>query len=244
MAKMTLEQLVSQLRTAYGDDLLRAVLLYGSAAGGEQQQEKNSDFNVLVLVTTLPETAVAAAGAVVRAWQEAGNPPPLTLTEAEWRSSVDVFAMEHADMQERNRVLYAAPGYAPFTGRLVTRAHVRHQLEYEAMATLLRVRSGMFAAGADAGKRIALLSGSISQVRALFRAYLRLAGETPPADSAALCRAAAVRGGFVPDPFVAVVEHRRGSAILDGAGAARTLAGYHAGLEQLVAHLDALPDEA
>ena len=170
MAKMTLEELVSQLRSAYGDDLLRAVVLYGSAAGGEHHA-KHSDFNVLVLVTALPETAVAAAGAVMRAWQDAGNPVPLTLTEAEWRSSVDVFAMEHADMQERNRVLHAAPGYAPFTGRLVTRAHVRHQLEYEAMATLLRVRSGMFAAGADSAKRIALLTGSLSQVCARVGRY-------------------------------------------------------------------------
>lgn len=243
MAKMTLEELVSQLRAAYGDDLLRAVVLYGSAAGGEHHA-KHSDYNVVVLVSDLPERVIAAAGAVLRAWQEAGNPPPLTMTEAEWRSSVDVFAMEHADMQERNKVLHAAAGYAPFAGRLVTRAHVRHQLEYEAMATLLRVRSGMFAVGSDATKRIALLSGSLSQVSVLFRALLRLAGGTPPTDSAALCRAAATLGGFSADPFVAVVEHRRGSTKLDGAGAARTLVGYHAGLEQLVAYLDALPDEA
>ena len=37
--------------------------------------------------------------------------PYETLTEAEWRSSVDVFAMEHADILQRHKILYAAPGF-------------------------------------------------------------------------------------------------------------------------------------
>ena len=99
MAKMTLDDLATQLRAAY-PGALRAVVLYGSAAGGEHHA-KHSDQNVLVIVRALSLEAMRAAGAVARAWRENGNPPPLTLTESEWRSSVDVFAMEHADSNKR-----------------------------------------------------------------------------------------------------------------------------------------------
>ena len=242
MAKMTMEQFVSQLRAAFGDDALRAVVLYGSAAGGEHHAE-HSDLNVLLIVHELQASAVVKLGAVVRAWREAGNPAPLTLTEAEWRSSVDVFAMEHADMQERNKVLFAAPGYAPFTGRLVKRSDVRHQLEFEAMATLLRVRTAMLEAAGDGKQGVALLAASISRVQVLFRALVRLAGDTPPVDRVELCRMAAARAGFSPDAFVAAIEHRRGAVKVTEMKAGAVLEGYHAGLERVVAYLDALPDE-
>ena len=51
MARMTLDELVSQLRAAYGT-ALRSVVLYGSAAAGEHIA-KRSDYNVLVIVDAL-----------------------------------------------------------------------------------------------------------------------------------------------------------------------------------------------
>jgi hypothetical protein len=239
MAKMTLDDLVAQLREAYGP-ALRAAVLYGSAAGGEHHA-KHSDHNVLVIVKALTLDGMRAAGAVARAWGAAGNPTPLTLTEAEWRSSVDIFAMEHADILERHRILYAAEAYSPLEGLQVAPADLRQQLEYEAMGTLLRLRGGIFSAGDDAAKRVALLAASASQVLVVFRAVLRAVGERPAADNEALCRAVATRAGFDAEPFTAVVAHRRGARALEGAAVADTLAGYHAGLERLVAWLDALP---
>lgn len=239
MAKMTLDNLVAQLREAYGP-ALRAAVLYGSAAGGEHHA-KHSDQNVLVVVTALTLDGMRAAGAVARAWRAAGNPAPLTLTEAEWRSSADIFAMEHADILARHRVLYAAEGYVPLDGRGVAAADLRQQLEYEAMGTLLRLRGGIFSAGEDASKRLALLTASASQVLVIFRALLRALGEEPAADNEAVCRAVAARAGFDAGPFTAVVAHRRGARALAGGAITDTLAGYHAGLERLVAFLDALP---
>src|SRR3954469_23669105 len=111
MAKMTLDELVSQLRAAYGTEL-RSVVLYGSAAAGEHIP-KRSDYNVLVVVDSLSLDKLRAVAAVARAWAEAGNPPPLTLTSREWRSSADIFPMEYADILERHKVLH---GEAPFDG--------------------------------------------------------------------------------------------------------------------------------
>src|SRR5215471_17402461 len=111
MARMTLEELVSQLRAAYAS-ALNAVVLYGSAAAGEHIAKK-SDYNVLVVVDALDANRLAAASAVSRAWAEAGNPAPLTLTTSEWRGSADIFPMEYADILERHRVLFGTP---PFDG--------------------------------------------------------------------------------------------------------------------------------
>jgi hypothetical protein len=239
MAKMTLDDLVAQLRGAYADTL-RAVVLYGSAAGGEHH-DKHSDYNVLVIVQSLSLEKFSVAGSVARAWTGGGHRPPLTLTAAEWRSSVDVFAMEHADILARHQVLYVAEGYDVFGGLAVKAADLRQQLEYEGLGALLRLRNATFAAGTDAKHRTEMLAATSSQVLVLFRTLLRLLGETPSSDNEALCRRVAELGGFDAAPFVAVVAHRRGAALLRGAQVAEALSGYHVGLERFVAYVDALP---
>src|SRR6478672_7025031 len=147
MARMTLDELVSQLRAAYGS-ALRSVVLYGSAAAGEHIA-KRSDYNVLVIVDALDAKHIAAASAAARAWAEAGNPAPLTLTHHEWRGSSDIFPMEYADILERHKVLYGTP---PFDGVSVARGDLRLQVEREAMGKLLQFRQGVLAAGNDAKK--------------------------------------------------------------------------------------------
>lgn len=76
---MSLDDLVQQLRQVHGD-ALRAAVLYGSAASGEQVVG-HSDFNVLVIVSSIDVAQMRSLGQTMRAWQEAGNPPVLVLTE-------------------------------------------------------------------------------------------------------------------------------------------------------------------
>ena len=83
MARMTLDELVKQLRAAYGT-ALRSIVLYGSSAGGEAGAKKQ-DHNVLVIVDSLDASRLRAASAASRAWVDAGNHAPLTLTREEWR---------------------------------------------------------------------------------------------------------------------------------------------------------------
>src|SRR5438045_2233234 len=144
MAKMTPDELVEQLRAAYGAEL-RSVVLYGSAAAGEHIP-KRSDYNVLVLVEALSLERLSAAAAVAGAWSEAGNPAPMTLTLREWRGSADIFAMEYADIIERHKILY---GESPFDGIRVDPRDLRLQLEHEAMGKLLKLRQGVLASGGD-----------------------------------------------------------------------------------------------
>lgn len=233
MAKMTLEELVAQLRAAFGSGL-QTVVLYGSAAGGEHIA-KRSDYNVLVIVDDLPAERLQAASAVVAAWSEGGNPPPLIFTNAEWRGSSDIFPMEYADILDRNRVLHGAP---PFDGIRVDPRDLRLQLEHETMGKLLKLRRGVLSAGNDRDKQIQLLDASVSTIMVLFRALLRLHGQTPPTDNVALSEAVGVRAGLNADAFVKVIRHVRGEAKLSANDVGPVLHDYVLGVECVARHMD------
>ena len=233
MAQMTLDELTTQLRAAYGKEL-RALVLYGSAAVG-QQIAKRSDYNVLAIVDVLDAQHLVAASATSRSWSEAGNPAPLTLTTAEWRGSADIFPMEYADILDRHRVLF---GELPLDGVQVDRKDLRLQVEQEAMGKLIKLRQGVLASGNDPKLHLELLAASASAILIIFRAVLRLAGEQPPSDNAALTAAVGSRAGFDPAPFQRVVRHVRKEAPLAPADATAVLAGYLNGMERLVSYLD------
>lgn len=229
---MSLDEFVAQLRRVHGT-ALRTVVLYGSAATNEEVAGL-SDLNVLVLVDALSLDALRALGQTIRAWGEAGNPPPLTLTVNEWLRSADIFPMEYADILERHRVLH---GSAPFAELIVNRADLRLQLEHEAMGKLLRLRQGVMMAGTDAEQQRDLLRASFSTLLVIFRAAERLAGQVPPRDRLALIREVAVRGEFDPAPFEHVAALVQGTPLSD-ADTTRTLAAYVTAMETLVLHLD------
>jgi predicted nucleotidyltransferase len=230
---MTPEQLVEQLRAAFGSEL-RSVVLYGSAAAGEHIP-KRSDYNVLVLVEALSLERLRAAAAVSAAWGEAGNPPPMTLTVQEWRSSSDIFAMEYADIMERHKILY---GDAPFDGITVDPGDLRLQLEHEAMGKLLKLRQGVLAAGGDGRRLVELLAASLSTIMVIFRAVLRLESVAPSKDNIGLSQAVARTAGFDATPFERTVRHVRGEQPIAPTDAPSVVAGYLDGMEKLVAHLD------
>ncbi len=233
MATMTLDDLVTQLRSAYGSHL-STVVLYGSAAAGEHIP-KQSDYNVLVLLDQIEPATLAAASAVAKAWRDAGNPPPMTMTDSEWRRSSDVFPMEYADILERHRVLHGA---APFDGITVSRENLRLQLEQQVLGKLLQLRQGALLAGTDAKRQVELISASLSTMMVLFRAVLRLHGETPAGDNVSLAQRIATLAGLDATPFVRAVRHVRGESKLSGTEAGEVLAGYLSGIARLNAYLD------
>jgi hypothetical protein len=233
MATMTLDDLVTQLRSAYGAQL-SAVVLYGSAAAGEHIP-KQSDYNVLLLLGKVDWSSVAAASAVARAWNDAGNPPPMTMTVDEWRRSADVFPMEYADILDRHRVLH---GTLPVEGITVSRENLRLQLEQQVMGKLLQLRQGALLAGTDAKRQAELIAASLSTMMVLFRAVLRLHGEKPEGDNLTLAQRVASLAGFDAAPFVRAVRHVRGESRLSVDETSTVLAGYIAGIEQLRRYLD------
>jgi hypothetical protein len=233
MATMTLDDLVTQLRAAYGARL-NSVVLFGSAAAGEHIP-KRSDYNVLLLLNEIDASSLASASAVARAWSDAGNPPPMTMTVDEWRGSADVFPMEYADILDRHRVLYGTP---PFDGLSVSMHDLRLQLEHQAMGKLLQLRQGTLLAGMDGKRQVELIAASLSTMMVLFRAVLRLKGEKPDTDNAAVAQRVGTLAGFDAAPFVRAVQHVRGERKLESGEAGVVLSDYLAGIRRLQRYLD------
>jgi hypothetical protein len=230
---MKIDELVTQLKAVYGETL-RSVILYGSAVAGEYIAKK-SDYNVLVVLDAVPLDRLAAVGAILRSWAEAGNPAPMMFTTSEWQSSSDVFPMEYADILERHRVLY---GSDVTEGITISKSDLRLQVEQQALGKLLHLRRGAMAAGDDGKEQIALIEASLSALMVVFRGVVRLAGDVPSQDYAVLSEDVARRAGFDASAFKRAVAHVRGAQKLPRDEAGAVLAGYMAGMEALVAWLD------
>ena len=230
---MKLDELVRQLQLAYAD-ALRSVVLFGSAVAGEHRPNK-SDYNVLVIVDALPLDRLRAVAAVSKAWAEDGNPPPMTFTTGEWRSSADIFPMEYADILERHRVLY---GTLPVDGVSVKPADLRLQVEHQTMGKLLQLRQAIMGAGGDSALQLEVLEKSLSTLMVIFRGIVRLHGQVPSQDYEALTLSVAERAGFSPEAFLRVIRHRRGTEKLPRDNASLILEEYLAAMERLVAYLD------
>lgn len=230
---MKLDELVRQLELAYGDSL-RSVVLFGSAVAGEHRA-KTSDYNVLVIVDSLPLDRLRAVAAVSKAWAEDGNPPPMTFTTREWRSSSDIFPMEYADILERHRVLHGDP---PFDGIRVNPADLRLQVEHQTMGKLLQLRQAIMAAGGDSALQLDVLEKSLSTLMVIFRGVVRLNSQVPSQDYEALTRSVAERAGFSAEPFARVIRHARGTEKLPRDQASKILGEYLSAMESLVAYLD------
>ncbi len=234
MGKMTLDRLVEQLSAVYGQELV-GIALYGSAARGEELA-RHSDLNVLVVVQRVTMEHLHREAPVERAWREAGHPPPLTLTRAEWTGSADIFPIEYADILAHHKVL---AGTLPLEGIDVELSDLRLQLEHEAMSVLLRLRHAILAADGDHKAVLALLEESVSAILVLLRATLRLAGESPPADSAEVCARFGARSGRDAAAVLRVVRHKRGDDAMSPRDATAHIEPYLHFTESLVTYLDA-----
>lgn len=199
MASISLKNFVEHVGAALSDRLV-TLLLYGSAAR-EQGAERGEQptINTLLIVTD----DAGAAGDLftqlakpVRAWTAAGHPPPLILTEREWRDSADAFPIEYEDIRAGHRVL---AGRDPWHGIRVQPQHVRRQLEHELMGKLVHLRQA-YAAEWNRPKRLAeVVGGTRPGFLTMLRAVLRLAGRGAPSAPEALVRDAGALIGFAPD---------------------------------------------
>lgn len=233
MASMTINDLIAQAKAIYGDDLV-AVSLYGSAARGEHLA-KHSDLNVLVVVERITMEHLRKEGPMARSWREAGNPPPLTLTRAEWLGGADIFPIEYADILAHHTVL---AGALPVEGLRVEPADLRLQLEHEGMSKLLRLRHALMMAGRDTKALRELLEQSVSTILVLLRATLRLAGEAPPADSEQVCARVRERCALDTGPVLRIVQHTRATQPLRDAELEGLAEQYLSTVQSLVSYLD------
>jgi hypothetical protein len=211
MARMSLQAFADQIAQGLGTRLV-TLLLYGSAArqseGGPDPGGAVAAMNTLLIVSG---SAAGGDGELfgrlvtpVRSWVAAGHPPPLIMTEREWRDSADAFPVEYQDIREAHRVL---AGRDPWQGISMERDHVRRQLEHELMGKLMHLRQA-YAADWNNPKRLgAVVQGTRAGFLTMLRAVLRLAGRAAPAAPEALVREAGALIGFAADRLTEPVAY-------------------------------------
>jgi nucleotidyltransferase-like protein len=227
----------AELAGVYGDQLVSAAL-YGSAARGEYR-EGVSDLNLLVLLKEASPAALRRGARLARGWVAERNPPPLVLSEDEWRSSADVWPIEMSDIRDAHLVLH---GSDPFAEVEIDPADLRRQLESELKGKHVRLRERYLMSAEEPAELEALLLQSFPTFLVLFRTVLRLDGDEAPREAEAVIRLAGERAGFDPAPLLEVHRARGGGAKLEARSDAPVVVGYLDAVERVVRYVDRYVD--
>ena len=175
VAEKQINEFISRLRTASGENLF-SVILYGSAADGEFHPDF-SNVNLLCVLRESSFSALAAIAPAVEWWAKQKHHEPLVLTREEVERSTDVFSIEFLDMQQRHRVLF---GEDVLSGLQIPMHLHRAQLEYELREKLILLRERLLLATGDKKQLWELMLSSLSTFTTLFRHGLIALGEMPP----------------------------------------------------------------
>jgi len=198
-----LQELVSRLQQACGDNLL-SVVLFGSAAR-QDFHEEFSDVNLLVVLQHLRPSSFPPISTVLQWWShEEKLRPPMIMTLEELRESADVFAIELLDIKESHKTLFGQDVAAAI--EVPMNLH-RIEVEHELRTTLLRLRHHLLLSPSEDELR-AVLAKSITSVLTLFRHALIALGEKPPHAKPQLLQRAAEVFGFEVGPLQSILELR------------------------------------
>lgn len=198
-----LDQLVTRLNKAHGEQLV-SVVLYGSAAAGEH--DKNfSDINILCVLRQIAPADLRAAESVFKWWRAEGNPPPLLLSEHEVETSTDCFAIEFHDIKQHHRIL---AGKDVVSALEVDNSFYRAQVERELRAKLLRLRTKASGMLSDRDLLARLMADSVSTFCVLFRHALLLHGVEAEPKKRSIIEQARATFGIDAAPFLQLLDAR------------------------------------
>jgi hypothetical protein len=167
-----LNELKSRLVRVHGDNL-KSVVLYGPTLA-DRQRDDDRPKKVLVVLDRIAPGDLKAAHDEAEWWRSEGNPVPLYFTSEEMSDSSDVFPIEFLDMSQARQVLY---GRDPFDGLEINTQNLRHQLEYELRAKLLRLRRLYIPVSQNANALARLMAESLDDFVGLFRHVLLMLGK-------------------------------------------------------------------
>jgi hypothetical protein len=228
-------EFVEKIRVAAEANLV-SVILYGSGAEGEFHPEY-SDLNLLCVLRDASFASLGRIANVVEWWRSKKFHPPLVLTQADLKTSADVFSIEFVDMKQRHRVLY---GEDVLNTLNVPMTLHRAQLEYELREKLFLLRQHLLVAGSNEKHLWEVMLNSLSSFTTLFRHVLLEMGEQGRKHSREAVGELAHRMNFDPSPFVQIMDVRAKTADRKQLRAAEVTSKYLAAIEQVTAAVDTM----
>ncbi len=124
------------IQSILGDNLVSAVL-YGSAVQGLHSPD--SDLNVMVILKEVSLEQLSSLNKILIRGQKKARIAPVFWTDAELRTSADVFPVEFREIVQNHKVLYGAD---IIPGLTLHNQNLRHQIEFEMRVNLLKLRGG------------------------------------------------------------------------------------------------------
>jgi predicted nucleotidyltransferase len=228
----TLRSYLAQVQKLFGD-ALEAVILYGSAAGGEYLPGK-SNINLLILLAKQDTELLKQYAALHKRWQKEQIVVPLFLTQAELKSSLELFPLEYLEIQDQHVLL---AGRDPFPEFRIDLKNLRTQCEQELRGNLLRLRQRFVEGGAGTEAITILLPLSLTALMPCLRGLLR-AKERPVERSAdGVLRAVEKEFGIDTAAFQDVLNLKRGIISPGPAEAPRLFERYATMLQTLIEKL-------
>jgi predicted nucleotidyltransferase len=237
VAEKQINEFISRLRAASGENLL-SVILYGSAADGEFHPEF-SNVNLLCVLRETTFATLAAMAPAVEWWTRQKHHAPLVLTREEMERSTDVFSIEFLDMKQRHRVLF---GEDVLSGLQIPMHLHRAQLEYELREKLILLRERLLLATGDKKQLWDLMLSSLSTFTTLFRHGLIALGEMPPNAKRDVVQGLAARTPFDATAFLQLLDIREHKAETKQFDVTDVFARYLAAVQQVTAAVDKMLD--
>ncbi|MGE0472813.1 MAG: hypothetical protein AB7P17_04190 [Nitrospirales bacterium] len=149
---------------------LEAVILYGSAARGDFV-EGRSNWNLLVLVRSLPVTLIQEAGKLHKKGEMLRIVPPLLMTLDELHQSCSVYPLELLLIKESHVLL---EGRDPFPGLQLSLEHLGWHCEREIRSHVIQVRQRFMEGEARSEAVQSIMVLSITALLPFLRGILRV----------------------------------------------------------------------
>ena len=225
----TLRLYMEQVKKLFGN-AFEAVILYGSAAGGEYLPGK-SNINLLILLARQDTELLKQYAALHKRWQKEQIVVPLLLTQAELKSSLDVFPLEYLEIQEQHILL---AGRDPFPELRIDLKNLRTQCEQELRGNLLRLRQRFVEGGASTEAITILLPLSFTALMPCLRGLLRAKDRPVERSVEGVLQAVEKEFGIDTAAFQDVLNLKRGIISPGPAEAPRLFDRYAATLQALI----------
>jgi predicted nucleotidyltransferase len=236
IAEQTINEFVSRLREAAGNNII-SVVLYGSAAEGEFHPEY-SDLNLLCVLKDTSFASLSKIAGAVEWWRKKKYHPPLVLTPQELKDTADVFSIEFVDMKQRHRVLYGED----VLRNLDVPMHLhRSQLEYELREKLFLLRQHILVAATREKDLWEVMLNSLTSFTTLFRHVLIELGEQGRKHSREGVEELASRLNFDSSAFVQLMDVRAKRSDRKQFSAGDVAGRYLSAIETVTTAVDKMP---
>lgn len=160
-------EITADYKNIFGDDLI-SIILYGSSAKGEYQYKK-SDINFLIVLTEKGIDDLRKILPLISKWRKRNVDTPLFLTMDYIQSSLDSFPIEFLDMNINYQLVY---GEDILKDIEIEEEDLRLQCERELRGKLLHLREEFLNCANDCRAMTRLISQSLVEFTAIFRALL------------------------------------------------------------------------